>query len=93
MQQYKQVSPEQVDLWLNDPVTKAYLEAVNYCKTAVETRMHSGGLIDPQNNDLTCYNLTYSRGQRDLLLETEDPVSFLAKYERPSTVEAEHASH
>ena len=87
MTQYKQVSPEQVDLWLNDPVTKAYLEAVNYCKTAVEERMHNGTLLDPRNNDLTCYNLAYSRGQRDLLLETESPLLFLAKYERPASAE------
>jgi hypothetical protein len=83
MTQYKQVSPEQVDLWLNDPVTKAYLEAVNYCKTAVETRMHEGGLIDPENNDLTCYNLAYCKGRRDMVLEAQNPLLFLATYERP----------
>ena len=85
---YKQVSPEQVEVWLNDPVTKAYLEAMHYCKSAVEERMHSGALIDPRNNDLTCYNLAYSRGQRDLLGETESPLAFLAKYERPASAEA-----
>lgn len=84
----KQVTPEQVELWLNDPVTKAYMESIAYCRTAIEDKAHSGTLIDPRNNDLTCHNLAYANGRRALLIELENPFVFLGAYEKPEAANA-----
>ena len=72
-QPYKQVSPEQVQIWLNDPVTIGFLDCVTYLKEKAEESMSSGRLIDPKNNDLTCHNIAYTNGMKDTLIEVSDP--------------------
>ncbi len=80
---HKQVSPEQVDIWLQDPVTLAVLDSINYLlESAKKTLANSTG-VDPSNAHLTLHNQGKLGGVRDTLMEISDIPSFLGKYERP----------
>jgi hypothetical protein len=82
----KQVTPDQLDGWLNDPVTKAYLDSLDYCLRSSEKAISDGSLVDPANSDITQYNFAYSKGRREILLEAGNPAVILARYERPEVV-------
>jgi hypothetical protein len=84
---YKQVSPEQVDLWLNDPVTKAYLDSLQYCLRKAQDTLADGSFIDPHNVSLTQYNAAYQRGRRELILEALNPKHIFAAYEQPEVAD------
>ena len=77
-----QVTQDQLDLWLDHPVTKAYLDALNAYDRFIEKAAGSGSYIDANNNDRTCYNFAYAAGARGALLEAQHPEAVLAKFER-----------
>ena len=80
---YKQVTPEQLEIWLNDPVTKSYLDCLSYCHEAIRKQLADGSKIDPANSSLTQYNSGYASGCRDTLTEAMNPQHILGHYERP----------
>jgi len=85
---YKQVTPEQLEIWLNDPVTKAYRECLEFLRTKVVMEGGSGKFIDPANNDLTCHNMAVSLGKQEAYAEALDPAQLLGDWERPEVVNA-----
>lgn len=60
---YKRLTTVQVELWLNDPATKAYLVCIGLEMERVEGELENGSWIDPTNNDLTSWNLSNHRAQ------------------------------
>lgn len=79
---HKQVSVSQLEIWLADPVTKAYLESLQYCLTKAKETLAQGVFVDPQNTSTTQYNGGYLNGRRDTLTEFVDPALILARYEQ-----------
>ncbi len=79
---YKQVSPEQVQIWLSDPVTVAYLGCLEFLKETAQTNLASGRLINPHNNDHTCHDIARANGMKDAFIGACDPVGLLAQYEQ-----------
>jgi hypothetical protein len=80
--QHKQVTPEQLDIWLSDPVTKAYLECVNYCLEQAQKALADTGFIDPHNTSLTQYNAAVLKSRKETLIEMSDAFVLLGKYEK-----------
>ena len=48
---YPRVTQVQVDLWLVDPVTKAYLTCLQTSRTSIQSKISSGEYLDLSNND------------------------------------------
>lgn len=80
---YKQVTPEQLEIWLADPVTKSYLDCLKYCHEAVRKQIADGNKVDPTNSSVTQYNMGYAAGCRDTLSEALNPQHIFGAYERP----------
>jgi hypothetical protein len=80
--QYKQVTPEQLEIWLSDPVTKAYLDCVNFCLEEAKEALSGAGFIDPHNTSLTQYNAATLKSRKDTLTEMSDAFVLLGRYER-----------
>lgn len=83
---HKQVTPDQLQSWLADPVTKSYLDSMQYCLDKSKEHLASGKCVVPGNSDLSHYNHAFMSGRRDTLIETLDPKEFLGTYERPEVV-------
>ncbi len=79
----KQVTQEQLDTWLADPVTQAYLECAQYCLDQTRKNLADGKGVIPNNADLTLFNHASIGGRRDTLIEVLSPKEFLGAYERP----------
>lgn len=77
---YPRVTRAQMDLWLNDPVTKNYLLAVNCYKEDVRDGIANGTYIDRTNNDLTCNELSFREGCVGAAQNLEKPVYMLEHY-------------
>jgi hypothetical protein len=84
----KQVTPEQLDIWLNDPVTQAYLDAMQYCHDQSREQLASSTAVDPSNSSTTLYNQGYLAGTRNALAEALNPQKFLGHYERAEVADA-----
>ncbi len=54
---HKRVTQAQLDLWLIDPVTQAYLTCLKDLSKNIGARLSSGELLDDANNDYSM-NLT-----------------------------------
>ncbi len=85
---YKQVTPDQLDIWLSDPVTKSYLDCLNYCYEQLRKQLADGANVDPANSCATQYKSGYSSGARDMLKEAMNPQHILGTYERPEVENA-----
>lgn len=85
---YKQVTPDQLDIWLSDPVTKSYLDCLSYCLEQMRKQIADGIAVDPTNSSVTQYNSGYSAGRRDTFNEALNPASIFALYERPEVANA-----
>ena len=82
---YKQVTPDQLDIWLSDPVTKSYLDCLSYCHEAISNH---GSKADPSNSSQTQYNAGYHAGCCNTLREALNPQLILGSYERPEVPNA-----
>ena len=61
---FKRLSKTQVEIWLDDPVTKYHLMCLENQVSDVEDIVNSGQIQDPTNNDLTCHRLSFYEGQK-----------------------------
>lgn len=84
----KQVTPEQLQVWLADPVTNAYLDCMQYCLEQSREQLADGKGVVPASSDLTLYNQAILGSRRDTLIEALDPQKFLGDYEKPEVANA-----
>ena len=78
---YHRLTASQVELWLNDPVTKYHLLNLENQIKDIEDKVNSGSLRDPHNNDTTCNALSYWEGRKASYITAMDPESLLNHYE------------
>ena len=78
---YKRLTPSQVELWLDNPVTKYHLLNLENQIKDIEDKINSGSLRDPLNNDATCNALSYWEGRKDSYVTAMGPEALLNHYE------------
>ena len=81
-----QVSPAQVEIWLDNPVTKTYLHSLSLAKDEINDTLNDGSFLDPHNNDLTCNNISGTLGEKRGYASAEDAEG-LMEYFKLITVE------
>ena len=79
-QPYPQVTDDQVELWLANPCTKAFLMACEFKRLDIRDAAGTGKLTDSSNADLTHALLHRALGQQDGLDFAEHPESLLDQY-------------
>ena len=57
----------QVDLWLVDPVTQAYLTCLNTTEGLIDKKMTSGQCFDFTNNDYSMNQVSEAMGAKQML--------------------------
>lgn len=85
---YRRLTAAQVELWLENPVTKYHLLNLENQIKDIEDEVNAGAGIDPLNNDLTCWNLANQQGRKVAYTVASDPVSLLNSYQMIEIEEA-----
>ncbi len=78
---HPQVPQEVVDLWLALPVTRAFLQCLEWRRLDTRDAAGDGTLVDSSNADLTHAVIHRALGQQDVYKELSDPVEILNYYD------------
>ena len=78
--EYPQVTSDQVELWLANPVTKAYLRCLGWKEADTIEQAGTGKLVDSSNADMTHALLHRGLGQQDALKDAALPEKLLDFY-------------
>lgn len=90
---FPQITEPQMEIWLASPVTKAYLQCLEWKRADNRDAAGSGKLVDSASADVTHAMLHRALGQQDGYLEAGKPETLLDFYEmifRPPKEEAEN---
>lgn len=77
---YPQVTHDQLDYWLELPVTKAYLQGLEFHLEEVIESRGKGAFIDSSNSDLTFSCLHIGMGQEQGLESAIDYTTVLTRF-------------
>ena len=79
--EYPQVTEIQVEIWLGDPVTKTFIQCLDWSRLDAQEQAGSGELVDSSSADLTHALLHRSLGLQDAYTKLSDPGTVLEYYE------------
>lgn len=85
---YPRITRAQFDLWAANPVTKTFMQCVEWGRADINDLILSGTFVSAENNDLTCSNLHRLSGYREAMTDMSRTEKLLQKYEM---LEAEDA--
>ncbi len=78
---HPQVTQEQIDLWLAQPVSKVFLSCLEFKRLDIRDAAGDGTLVDSSNADLTHAVIHHALGQQAMLAEAADPRRLMEFYE------------
>lgn len=81
MTQHPQVTKTQAELWLQDPVTKALLQCLDWYQDDIRDEINSGSCVDKTNADLTLALISQRQGQIEGLVTASGFEQLLDRYE------------
>ncbi len=61
---FKRITQAQFDLWIDNPVTKAYLQCLEWSAEKISEALGKGALVASDNNDTTCNAIHSALGQQ-----------------------------
>lgn len=81
MDKHKRISQDQLDIWLDSPVTKAYFQCIEWSIEQIRESIGLGGWRDPDNNDHTANHLSQALGKADGMEDAINVLSHLQKHQ------------
>ena len=78
---HKRLSQPQFDIWIDNPVTRAYLQCLKWSAEQAAEIAGNGSLIDSSNNDRSMNNIHGVMGQKTGLNTASDPESLFRTHE------------
>ena len=90
-----QITQDQYDIWLNSPVTIAYLKCLEWRRLDVRDAAGDGRLVDTSSADTTHALLHRALGEQDAYRAAHIPWDILVHYEMvmiPEPMEEENGS-
>jgi len=78
--QYPQVTPEQIQLWVANAVTQAYLQCLELKMLDVRDNASDGAIVDSSSADLTHAMIHENLGQQQALITSGDYLGLLNSY-------------
>ena len=79
--QYPKITPEQIELWADNPVTKVLLQCLGWFKADVADDASTGAIVDSSSADLTHAMIHKSLGQQQGLSTAMDFQSLFDRYD------------
>ena len=70
-----------MEIWLDNPVTKTYLQCLEWSAEQVSEVLGNEGLIDSENNDHTSNAIHSALGKKRGLLDACDPSTIITLHE------------
>lgn len=61
---HKRISQDQLDIWMDNPVTRTYLQCLEWSAEQISEVLSKGGLVNPENNDHTSNRIHLALGNR-----------------------------
>ena len=89
---HKRATQAQFDIWIDNPVTRVYLQCLKWSAEQAEEIAGNGSLIDSSNNDLSMNHIHGVMGQKIGLITASNPESLFNTHEMieiPKEEEAE----
>ena len=90
--QHKRLTQAQFDIWIDSPVTKLYLQCLEWSASQADEIVGNGSQIDSSNNDRSMNNIHGIMGQRIGLITASNPENLFNTHEMieiPKEEEAE----
>lgn len=78
---HQRVTQPQYDLWIDNPVTQAYLQCLKWSAEQQEEIIGNGSLIDNSNNDLSMNRIQYADGASFGFKSSSNPISHFKLHE------------
>jgi len=78
--QFPQVTEDQIEIWLANPVTKAYLRCLEWKRADKAEAAGTGKIVDSSNADLTHAMIHGSLGEQAAFKEAGEPEELLDHY-------------
>ena len=79
--QYPQVTQEQIDLWLTNPVTKTYLQCLEWFNADVIDEASTGSIVDTASADVTHAMIHMNLGHQQGLNTAMNHQELLSRYD------------
>lgn len=77
---YPKVMKDSVKIWLNDPITKTYLQCLNFYSEQLKESRAIGGFVDAESNDATIRRLFLNMGAEDATNTLASPYELMSAY-------------
>ncbi len=74
MDNHKRITQAQFDIWIDNPVTIAYLQCLEWSAEQNGEVVENGSLIDTSNNDLSMNRIQYANGVKFGFNSATNPV-------------------
>jgi len=81
MDKHKRITQAQFDIWIDSPVTKTYLQCLEWSAEQNGEAMGNGSLLDISNNDLSMNRIQYANGVKFGLTSATDPMAHFKAHE------------
>lgn len=78
--EYQQIPQALIDLWLANPVTRSFVQCLEFKRLDSVDAAGSGKLVDSSNSDLTHATLHRELGHQDAYTELQQPAELLHFY-------------
>ncbi len=79
--QYKRIGQDQFDIWMDNPVTVAYLKCLEWSSSQISEVMGKGGYVDSTNNDITSNKIHSAIGKQSGLNVALNPRDVMVSHE------------
>ena len=79
----------QIEIWLDNPVTKTYLQCLEWSGEQIREALGKGGYVDSDNNDRTCNHVHSALGEAEGLAKAGSPQAILNTHEMLEEEETE----
>ena len=79
------------DIWLDNPVTKTYLQCLEWSGEQIAEILGNGGFVDSTNNDRTSNQIHSALGEKEGLIKAGNPNGLLITHEMLEIPEEEES--
>jgi hypothetical protein len=78
---YKRITQAQLEIWLNDPTTRAYLQSLYWSKQQYEEIQGNGSLMNKRSAELTYGNMMENEGLKSGYTNSMNAIEELERHD------------
>jgi hypothetical protein len=89
VEELPRLTQAQYELWIDQPVTKQYLQCLEWSGERIAEALGRGGFVNSRNNDETCNSIHSALGEVEGLLKASEPFEIFIEHEMITLPEEE----